>query len=376
VYKRQLLLFVLVCLPFYLAFGADYSQVDKQSATVPSTLKTAPEIAAYLTRNLTTPAEKARAIYYWISHNIRYDVSQLATPRVTYFAGERNLLNEVLQKRQGVCQHYAELFNACCKSVGIKSYIISGYTKTNDKLGNLAHAWNAVVIDGKYYLIDATWAAGFVDNEKFTAQFNDIYFMISPNEFIKTHMPFDPIWQFLDNPILNTEFQSNDFSKLKIPSNFNFSDSIKVIAGLDSLNVLLRENKRIHNAGLANDLIRERVSQNQQNIVNMKYNQAVGEMNKAVESYNIYVTNKNKQFNGTTMEDAKILELLSTARNHTESAESRIRFLNSDNKTITKNISDIQLVINQLKKNIDTEDAFMKKYISTWKPFRMLLFVR
>lgn len=373
---KRILLFALAFLPLSLVFGVDYSKVDKQSATVPSTLKSASEISAYLTRNLSTPTEKVRAIYYWISHNIRYDISQLATARVTYFSGERNLLNEVLQKRMGVCQHYAELFNACCKSAGIKSYVIAGYTKADGQMANLAHAWNAVVIAGKYYLIDATWAAGFVDNEKFTAQFNDIYFLISPNEFIKTHMPFDPIWQFLDNPILNKEFQSNDFSKLKIPSNFNFSDSIKVIAGLDSLNVLLRENKRIRNAGLTNDLIRERVSQNQQNIVNMKYNQAVADMNKAVESYNIYVTNKNKQFNGTTMEDAKILELLSSARNHAESAESRVRFLNSDNPTISRNISDIQLAIENLKKNIDTEDSFMKKYISTWKPFRMLLFVR
>lgn len=373
---KRIVFLLLIALPLCLVSGADYSKVDKQSGTIPATLKTAPEISAYLTRNLSTPTEKVRAIYYWISHNIRYDVSQLAGVGITYQIGERNLLNEVLQKRMGVCQHYAELFNACCKSAGIKSYIISGYTKTDGKIADLPHAWNVVIIDGKYYEIDATWASGYVDNGKFTAQFTDIYFMIPPAEFIKTHIPFDPVWQFLDNPVTNKEVEANDFSKLKTPSNFNFADSIKTIAGLDSLNVLVRENKRIRDNGLTNNLLRERVSQNQQNIVNMKYNLAVGEVNKAVESYNIYVTNKNKQFNSTTMEVAKILDLLSSARNFTEAAENRIRFLNSDNATITRNISDIQVAINQLKKNIDTEDAFMKKYVSTWKPFRMLLFMR
>jgi len=373
---KRISLFLLMILAIEFVFSADYSKIDSQSATVPASLKTASEISAYLTKNLSTPTEKVRAIYYWISHNIRYDVSQLANAGISYRSGERNLLNEVLQKRQGVCQHYAELFNAFCKAAGIQSYIISGYTKTDGKIATLPHAWNAVFIDGKYSEIDATWAAGYVDNGKFNTKFDDIYFLISPAEFIKTHMPFDPIWQFLDNPVANKEFQTNDFSKLKTHSNFNFSDSIKAIAELDSLNILIHENKRIRNCGLTNELIRNFVAQNQQNIVQIKYNQAVGDLNKAVEAYNIYVMNKNKQFNGTSMEDAKILELLLAARNHTESAEKRIRFLNSDNSTILKNITDMQIAIEKLKKNINTEDAFVRKYISTWKPLRMFLFVR
>jgi len=368
--------FLLILIPLEFASGADYSKIDSQSATVPAALKTVQEISGYLTKNLSTPTEKVRAIYYWISHNIRYDVSQLENAGISYRSGERNLLNEVLQKRQGVCQHYAELFNACCKAADIQSYIIAGYTKTDGKIADLAHAWNAVVIDGKYYEIDATWAAGYVDNGKFTAKFNDVYFMISPAEFIKTHIPFDLIWQFLDNPVSNKEFQAGDFSKLKIRSNLNFSDSIKSISGLDSLSILIRENKRIRNSGLTNDLIREYVSYNQQNIVQIKYNQAVGEFNKAVEAYNIYVMHKNKQFKGSSLEDAKIMELLTAANNHAESSENRIRFLNGDNSTIMKNIFELQANIEALKKNIDTESAFVKKYISTGKPFRLFLFGR
>lgn len=373
---RRIILFILVSLNTGLSFGADYSKIDKQAATTPATLRSATEISAYLTKNLATPTEKIRAIYYWISHNIRYDVSQLGSAGISYRSGERNLLNEVLQKRQGVCQHYAELFNACCKAAGIQSYIISGYTKTDGKIAPLAHAWNAVVIDGKYYEMDATWASGYVDNGKFTAKFDDTYFMIPPAEFIKTHMPFDPIWQFLDNPVSNKDFQANDFSKLKIRSNFNFSDSIKTIAGLDSLSILTRENKRIRNCGLTNDLIREYVSYNQQNIAQIKYNQAVGEFNKAIEAYNIYVMHKNKQFKGSSMEDAKIMELLTAANNHAETSENRIRFLNGDNSTIMKNIFELQTQIEALKKNLDIETAFVKKYVSTAKPFRMLLFGR
>jgi hypothetical protein len=373
--QRFSLIFLIVC-HFSVSFAADYSKIDKQSTTEPINLKTAPDITAYLIRNITTPSEKVRAIYYWIAHNIRYDVSQLKNTDISYSYGERNLLDEVLQNRRGVCQHYSELFHACCLSAGIKSYVISGYTKTDGQIAALSHAWNAVVIDGKYTEIDATWAAGYVTNGKFTVQFNDAYFMISPTEFIKTHIPFDPIWQFLDNPLSNKEFSTDNFSKLKTHSTYNFVDSINVSDRLDSLSKLVRQNRRIKDFGLTNDLLRNYVYRNQQNIVQLKYNQGVVEFNKAIEAYNIYIMNKNKQFNGTSMEDNKVLELLANARSHAEFAEKKIQFLNSDNSTILKNISDIQTLIVNLKKNIDLEELFVEKYIKTLKPFRMLLFYK
>jgi hypothetical protein len=359
-----------------MSFAVDYSKIDKHSATVPTTLKTAPDITAYLVKDLSTQTEKVRAIYYWITHNIRYDVSQFKNTDINYSYGERNLLNEVLQNRQGVCQHYSELFNACCRYAGIKSYIISGYTKMDGEIARLSHAWNVVVIDGNYFDVDATWAAGYIDKNKFTAQFNDVYFLVSPAEFIKTHIPFDPIWQLLDNPISNKDFLTGDFSKLKTHSNYNFSDSIKAVSGLDSLSNLIRMNRRISNGGLTNDLIRNYVSRNQFNITQLKYNLAMGEFNKGVESYNIYIAGKNKQFNGTSMENDKILELLSTARTHTETAEAGIKFLNTDNKTMLRNIDNVLGSIENLKANISNEEDFMKKYTKTWKPLRIFKFYK
>jgi len=57
--------------------GADYTKIDKQAESVPGNLKTAKEIARYLTKNLHTPTDKVRAIYYWMAHAIRYDVANM-----------------------------------------------------------------------------------------------------------------------------------------------------------------------------------------------------------------------------------------------------------------------------------------------------------
>ena len=56
------------------------------------------------------------------------------------------------------------LFKRMCNIAGLKSEIIPGYTRTEyyqvGTSGALDHAWNSILIDSTYYLLDATWAAG------------------------------------------------------------------------------------------------------------------------------------------------------------------------------------------------------------------------
>ena len=189
-------------------------------------------------------------------------------------------------------------------------------------------------------------------------------------------MPFDPIWQFLDNPVTHGDFKNGDFSRLNIMSDYNFTDSIKVSETLDSLSNLIRSDKRIQKSGLTNSLIKTFIFYNQQNIVQLKYNQAVKDFNKAVQDYNIYIMSKNKQFNNTTLPDDQILELLSAVHENINKAENGIKFLNGDGHKLWESILAMQTSINKLRENTGAEDAFVKKYISTWKPARMLLFVR
>lgn len=370
---KQYIIILLILLNIGNGFSADYSKIDKKSGSVPSNLNSAAEIALYLTQHLNSPADKTRAIYYWISHNIRYDLSMLNSKKD--YANTKEIIDEVLQRRQGVCQNYAELFHACCESVGIRSFVIYGYTDQKGELANYGHAWNAVLIDGKYYEIDATWAAGHLEYGKYKMEFDDQYFMIAPAEFIRSHIPFDPIWQFSNNPITHKEFEKGDFSKLKIPSNFNYNDSIKVLSELTLLEKAIRENRRIIQFGMTNALIRKQVAFNQQLIVTTKFNMAVNLFNKGVADYNSYMLFKNKQFQGTKMKDELILDLLASARQQVASAESLLSLLNSDKADLNRMMRDMQSSISKMKKDLQKEDAFMEKYINTLKPFRIFLFV-
>lgn len=322
--KRTPLL-LLVCFHLVQLTAIDYSKIDLSSKTVPVQLKTAPEIAKYLTRNLENPTDKARAIYYWIACNIRYDLSMLNHPKPYHNAQE--LVDEVLVRRQGVCQNYAELFHVCCTAVGLKSYVIVGYTRDSlGKVNPLGHAWNALEIGNNYSLIDVTWAAGYVQNGVYVHRFRDHYFMQSPSAFIHTHIPFDPIWQFSTTPILHANFIKGDFSTSNSALTYNYKDSIKAMEKMTSLVKRQHENSRIIQCGISNKLIKERVETNNQFIGNEqlngekeKFNEASAQFSKGINDYNAYITllNQNK---GDKSKMGPHIHLLNTARNQIQSA--------------------------------------------------------
>lgn len=79
-------------------------------------------------------------------------------------------------KRKVVCEGYARVFNLICKSVGMKDiYMEAG------PVGDGAHAWNVVYIDGEKYYIDPTW------NDKDDEGYQIFWFLLPENQFYVTH---------------------------------------------------------------------------------------------------------------------------------------------------------------------------------------------
>jgi hypothetical protein len=116
-----------------------------------------------------------------------------------------------------------------CDIAGIKSEIIVGYTKTKPyQIGNIGiadHAWNAIWLDSAYYLLDATWAAGFCDEDESTGKllgfhkkFDNYYWLTPFNDFARNHYPQNNQWvwepgytreKFAANPYYNPGIISN-----------------------------------------------------------------------------------------------------------------------------------------------------------------------
>ena len=357
-----------------LGFGqANFAKIDEKSKETPNNLADYKAIANYLTNDLHNDAEKARAIYIWITHNIHYDMAQINSNK--RYASSLEFIDEVLVNRKGVCQHYAELFRAMAQSVGIKSYLISGYTKDAEgKIASLSHAWNAIEIDAKFYLIDATWAAGHELNGKYVHKFRDEYFMKSPHEFMKTHMPFDPIWQFSNNPINNKEFVANDFSNLSKKGNFAYSDSIRLYEKQKPLEKLEKTNKRIMAGGINNNLIQRQVNENILQITNLKYNNAIDTLNDGIKNYNFYITYKNRQFRNPKLTDTALKELIDKSSQGIYAANEMLYGLLSANSELNNLILEARNNMPKIISDLETEKDFVEKYLKKWKPLRIFMF--
>lgn len=371
---QKFILSIILAIHLLPCIGADnYQKIDKRSKLIPDSLRTVKQISAYLTQDLKTDKEKARAIYVWVAHNIKYDLSLLEIDNI--YSSTTEIINEVLKTRKGVCQHYADLFNALGQQAGLKSSVISGYTFDEEgKVAKFSHTWNAIEIDSIFYNIDPTWAAGYQLDNKYIHKFSDFYFLIKPENFVTTHVAFDPVFQLVTNPLTGEEVLKKEFKKLSIKGSYNFRDTIAKELKMTQFERQIRANDRMIANGVFNQLVRAYIENNNLQIETMSYNYAVDTMNVGVNKFNIYVEAKNRQFRYPKISDKELLELFKHAKNGILTANLWLQKVYSNDENLSRLIEDTKYQMPQLVSRIRHEQDFLDRYIKTWKPFRIFMF--
>lgn len=208
--------FLFVLLLGLRSLASDYQKIDEYARNAPEKVaRNVESLTAYLIKPARNDREKVRSFFIWIAENITYDVQayQAFDP---YKSGEITA-HDVLKNGKAVCQGYSQLFKEMCHLAGIKSYIVPGYSKGfgyqpgGKSFTSADHAWNAVELDGQWYLLDATWGSGGVDKQlKYVKQLKEQYFLSDPREFVKDHMPMEPMWQLLDCPVSLKAYRDGD----------------------------------------------------------------------------------------------------------------------------------------------------------------------
>ncbi len=182
--KNLLSLFFIVpavCSAQYDSYHYDFTRADSVALHTtgfgPADLDT---LATVLTRPFSDDVDKFRAIYRWVTENIEYDVdlylkNEKKEVRLKY---DRKKLNKwrkslakknrrrLFQKNMALCSGFSYLIEALCQEAGIPAVTIHGYGRTaTSTIGRsrFNHAWNAVQLNSKWYLCDATWSAGYYE---------------------------------------------------------------------------------------------------------------------------------------------------------------------------------------------------------------------
>lgn len=210
-----------------------FHYIDSIAAHAPDTLTPEPKyIAAYLKKYCETDMDRARAAYTWTATHIAYDVESYNAGRKTDQSCDR-----VLQRGLAVCQGFANVYQMLCTYMGLEAAVIHGFSKgysyeEGDQFEGRKtnHAWNAVRVDGRWLLIDATWGSGFGRKVEGRMEghrrFEPYWFDTDPYEFAFAHYSSDTQWLLLPARISLRQFE--DMPRVR-PTLFKLGFSGRVI---------------------------------------------------------------------------------------------------------------------------------------------------
>jgi transglutaminase-like putative cysteine protease len=197
----------------------DYSAIDKHVRATPKDAeRSLKELAAYLGKGAKNDREKARAVARWIVENVAYDYDGVVSGK-----WEREPA-AVLKVRATDCGGQTALFETLAKACGLEVQTIPGKIRDADVnpafrkyttvsplgFGYVAHAWNAVKLDGHWYMVDVTHINARAKRDgKVTAvaEPNWTFFLTPPHQFVYSRLPDDEKSQLLKTPIKKEEYE-------------------------------------------------------------------------------------------------------------------------------------------------------------------------
>ncbi len=355
--------------------------IDKKALQLPDSLtKTTDQIANYIKSHFITDTEKSRAIFIWVASNIQYDIDNMFA--INFYEKKEDKIAKPLKTRKGICENYASLFTDICIKSGLKSFVVEGYTKQNGFTDYIPHAWCAALIDSTWLLFDPTWGSGYVNGGKFLKKINNDYYKVNPSTLIKSHIPFDYLWQFLHYPVTNQEFYEGKTQQNKTKPFFNFNDTIQLYEKQNYLEQLISSSYRVEKNGVKNSLVFDRLQHLKLEIENYKqtktvniYNSAVMDYNDGINGLNDFIQYRNKQFTPKKT-DTLIQAMIDVADGKFKEAKDKLGKITNPDANSSNMIRQLTKSIDDASQQLKEQQDWLKLYFSKSKLSRKSMFYK
>jgi len=234
------------------------------------------------------------------------------------------------------------------------------------------HAWCASLIDDKWYMIDPSRGAGHIQNELFVKEIDYKQFMVKPERFIKTHIPFDPLWQFLDHTITKQEFRDGISKSKNEKAYFNFTDSIETYEKQLKFEQLLASIKRIESNGITNylDYVYLRDAKlNYRKKDDQIYNVAVKHYNDGVYMTNDYIRYANNYFL-PYKSDTEVKQMLNDINSQYIISLEQLDKIENPSPNLESNILQLRKSVGQELDHLENLKNDLDKYLEIAKKYR------
>ncbi|MGE5544379.1 MAG: transglutaminase domain-containing protein [Bacillota bacterium] len=168
-------------------FLAENASIHDNQDTAPSYyVDSSHPVVVKLAESLAPPGisdmDKLCNIHNWVVTNMSYDCDYQASGRSNMEQASR-----ILEKRDGVCSHYAILTAALCRAVGLPARIVNGPARPSLDTPYRTHAWNEVLINGQWVSVDTCWDSGYVKDNTFVSSPSSTFLAPPPAVFATTH---------------------------------------------------------------------------------------------------------------------------------------------------------------------------------------------
>ena len=163
-------------------------------------------VAQYIAKHERDPVKRIKALHDYVADRIAYDSEALYSGKFPDQDAETTF-----RTHKSVCAGYANLLSALGRAINEQIVVVTGNARDRmsaNKLSGMGHAWNAARIGHRWYLIDACWDAGTVNNkeEGFKKSYKTDYLLPPPEVMIEDHFPEKPTWQLLAHPLSQGDF--------------------------------------------------------------------------------------------------------------------------------------------------------------------------
>lgn len=353
---------------------------------IPEEATTSPTmIAKWLKAHTGNTVALQQALFNWMATHITYDVENMN--QVSSYRDSAAAMLKTLRTRKGLCTDYAVLYAQVCREAGVPAIVVTGYGLQNG-IPTGSHDWVVVKNGNQWLITDPAWGAGVVENGRFTRGINWTWFRAAPQVAVKTHMPYDPMWQMLPFPLRHDEQGSQAFAAAAKRPVFAYNDTLSAWFRQSRLQRLEYAAARIRRfGGAANPFIMTELDWMDQSIRVLAANQEIEARNQRVdeinglnqdyriiaELYNAYVDFKNRRFTPEVKDDV-LRKMIGEIAVKLAAAEKSLSGLQGGDDAMKGNIAALERVLAEMKEKVGNEQQFVNKYIKTEKAKRKELF--
>ncbi len=342
----------------------NYRAIDKKMSEVKDSFTSIPELGNYISSAFSTEEEKCRAIYYWVAKTIEYDVKSMYA--INLKETHKDIIAKTFTTKKAICMGYALLFDSLCTLTNITCEYVTGSTRQDWFPEPTGHAWNAVKINQTWYLVDATWGSGYIEDRRFIRALSNKYFLADGKTFYPSYHPIDAIWQLLEYP--HDLFYFYNQSKTKTASvKWNYTDSIEAHLKRSEIDKIIATQRRLKLNGTNSNFTSDYYIylENKKTAYFAKeFNKVTKRLNQIVNTYNSYNNLRNNKFE-PAISDSLLKHTFDESTIYLKESEGVLNQLKKYNvPDLSENIVDVNIKIKDLQTLIERENKVIETHLS------------